>query len=65
MISINTLFRVYIATFVFYPFSTVVGYGPNLGIKSEIHQMLLITHESQIDYPTFKKKLNPYRYSYV
>ena len=47
------------------PFSTVFGYGPNFGIKLEIHHMLLITHESQIDYPTFKKKLNAYRYSFV
>ena len=27
-----------------------------MGIKLEIHQMLLITHESQIDYPTLKIK---------
>ena len=48
----------------FCPLSTVVGYGPNLSIKLEIHQ-LLITHESLIDYPTFKNKLNTYRYSFV
>ena len=46
------------------PVFDIFGYGPNLGIKL-IHQMLLITHESQIDYPTFKKKLNAYRYSFV